>query len=131
VHKLYDYNYHFPYLFCVSCGAFLFKKRELASGTMHFAQTRTYADEWVVQLMVQFEIKIENFFHLFSKQIIIKGLHRLTLFALRMVRVIEKRLVRVTTLVRGRNESVAQGVSVASYLENITREHQRVDVKKG
>lgn len=109
---------------------FVVKRRELAGGAVHFAQTRTRADAWVVRLAMKSEFKIEHFFHLFSKQIIIKGLHRVTLFALRIVRTIEKRLVRVTTLVRGRSEHIAQRVNVASYLEGITREHRKEDGKE-
>ena len=78
----------------------------------------------------RFELSIQHFFHMFSKKVIIKGLHGITLAALRLVRAIERRLVRVTTLVRGRHESLIRRSNVTSYLDGITREHREEEEKK-
>lgn len=101
---------------------FLLKRHELAGGSPLMPIVRARADRIVVRMSERLEFKIERFFHLFSKQVIIKGLHNITLIALRFVRAIERRLVRVTTLVRGRQDSFLRRTSTASSLEGITRE---------
>ncbi len=104
---------------------FLVKKRELAGGSILMPHLRTRADLAVVRMSERFELSIRHFFHMFSKKVIIKGLHNITLAALRLVRAIERRLVRVTTLVRGRHESLIRRTNVTSYLDGITREGQK------
>lgn len=104
---------------------FLVKKHERASGTIILPRMRSRADATVVRMSERFEHWIQHFFHIFSKKVIIKGLHTLTLAALRFVRAIERRLIRVTTLVRGRHESATHPGHVNSYLGGITREGQK------
>ena len=104
---------------------FLVKKRELAGSAVILQHTRNKADAMVIRMAERFERSIQNFFHIFSKKVIIKGLHKLTLVALRLVRTIERRLVRVTTLVRGRHDALSRHSNVTGYLEGITREGQK------
>lgn len=109
---------------------FFVKKHELAGGSILLSRARTKADLAVVRMSERFELSIQHFFHMFSKKVIIKGLHGITLAALRLVRAIERRLVRVTTLVRGRHESLIRRSNVTSYLDGITREHREEEEKK-
>lgn len=108
---------------------FFVKKRELAGGSMILPGVRSRADVAVVRISERFELAIQHFFHMFSKKVIIKGFHNITLAALRVVRMLERRLVRMTTLVRGRHESLIRRSSVTSYLEGLTREHREEEEK--